>query len=158
MIGDVTRAWGFEVFPVMKEHATFFAAALFMLAACTEPARPVDHDAQGSWGQDSHGIPMPGNSFVMQLIESDGAITGAGSFAGEAGPYGGLTITGTVGQDSIRLQIVAVAEPTVFPSLKPDTSFYAGRLTTRDEVVGQRTRAGLTAPFDLVRLAASDPH
>ena len=146
----------------MRLYETLFVCALGLTAACSsEPVAvlppPVDHDAQGSWGQDTHGVLLPGFSFLMSLAESGGAITGVGSFAGEAGPYGSLTVTGTVRQDSVRLQIVYVAEPTVFPLLRPDTAQFAGLLTTKNQVGGQLTSNGTTQPFDLVRLMISDP-
>src|SRR5512140_73378 len=116
-----------EFFRSMRLYETLFACAIGLTAACsggpsTVLPPPVDHDAQGSWGQDTHGALSPGNSFVMSLTESGGAITGVGSYAGEAGPYGGLKVNGTVSQDSVTLQIVFTAEPTVFPGLRPDTA------------------------------------
>jgi hypothetical protein len=118
---------------------------------------PVDHDAEGSWGLDTHGDVIAGNSFVMALTEAGGAISGVGSFAGEAGPYGGLQVTGTVRQDSVKLQIIYAAEPTVFPSLRPDTAQFAGMLTTKNQIGGQITNSGSTLPFGLVRLMIGDP-
>src|SRR5690348_2492798 len=134
----------------------FFPVVLFslgLLAACSKsevtppPPPAVDHDAQGSWGQNTNGMITPGNSFVMSMTESSGTITGVGSFAGEAGPYGGLTVTGSVAHDSLHLQIVYVAEPHVFPSLAPDTAQFAGVLTNRDQIDGQLTLNGSTQPF-----------
>lgn len=146
----------------MRLGDTLAACALGLMVACSsEPTAllppPVDHDAQGSWGQDTRGVLVPGFSFVLALTESNGSITGVGSYAGEAGPYGALRVTGTVTQDSVDLQIVYIAEPTVFPMLRPDTAQFAGVLTNKNQVGGRLTRGGTAQPFDLVRLAISDP-
>ena len=122
----------------------------------TPPA--VDHDAQGSWGQNNGGAVIPGSSFVMALSESSGAITGSGSFAGEAAPYGSLSVSGAVANDSLHLRIIYVYEPHVFPQLQPDTATFVGRLTNRDQIDGMLTRGGVASPFGLVRLRASDPY
>jgi hypothetical protein len=144
----------------MKVARTVFVCVLGVIAACggdpTAVVPPVDHDAQGSWGQDTHGATAH-SSFDMSLTESSGTITGVGSFSGEAGPYGGLQVSGTVSQDSVKLEIVFTPEPTVFPSVKPDTAQFAGRLTTKNEIAGELTRAGTTQPFDLLRLTIGDP-
>jgi hypothetical protein len=147
----------------MRRFVPLFACLLGSAAACgSDPSAvlppPVDHDAQGSWGQDTHGAITPGSSFVMALTESDGVIDGVGSFAGEAAPYGGLRVSGTVSQDSVHLRIIFIAEPTVFPSLKPDTAQFAGLLTSKNAVRGQLTRSsGISGPFDLIRLMIGDP-
>jgi hypothetical protein len=146
----------------MRLLEAIFACALGLTAACSsDPAGllppPVDHDAQGSWGQDNHGALTPGNSFVMALTESSGTITGVGSFAGEAGPYGALRVAGTVADDSVHLQIVYVPEPTVFPQLRVDTAQFAGVLTAKDHIAGRLAHDGTTQPFDLVRLTIDDP-
>ena len=117
---------------------------------------PVDHDAQGSWGIDNHGAIIPGNSFVLNLYEFSGTIIGNGSFAFEAGPWGTLSATGSVAHDSLQLQIVYAYElPAVH--VKPDTTHFAGVLTTRDQIDGRLTRAGSTSDFDMLRLPAVNP-
>src|SRR4051812_36546483 len=97
-------------------------------AACTRdtapPERAVDHDAEGSWAIDNGGMIIPGNSWIVSMHEASGTISGTGSFAGEAGPFGGLTVSGTVGNDSLHLRIIYVYEPTVFPRLTPDTATF----------------------------------
>ncbi|HEX4684427.1 MAG TPA: hypothetical protein VH277_17040 [Gemmatimonadaceae bacterium] len=117
----------------------------------------MDHDAQGSWGENSHGVITPGFTFLMALNESGGVIGGTGSFAGEAGPYGGLAVSGAVANDSLHLQIIYVAEPHVFPSLQPDTARFTGVLTNRDQIDGEMTRNGSTFPLGLIRLKIGDP-
>ena len=133
------------------------AAALSAAAACsnrdtTAPTVSVlDHDAQGSWDENNFGVLSPGNSFAVALTESSGVIVGTGSFAGEAGPFGGLTISGTVAEGVLNLRIVYVFQPTVFPQLAPDTAQFVGVLTTKDRIDGFLTRRGITTEFGLLR-------
>lgn len=117
---------------------------------------PVDHDVQGSWGEDFTGI--AGNSFFIAVTESSGAVSGTGSFAGEAGPYGGLAVSGSIAADSLRLQVIYDYEPTVFPGLHPDTAQFVGVLASKDTISGQLSRGGFTTPLTLERLKlAVDP-
>src|SRR5207302_3010731 len=58
----------------MRLYEALFACVIGLTAGCSGApsavlAPPVDHDAEGSWGQDSHGVLTPGFSFVMALTE-----------------------------------------------------------------------------------------
>ena len=145
----------------MRPTKGLLISACAFLGACssgTAPASappPVDHDVQGSWGENFAGA--PGNTFLIAVTESAGRVAGTGSFAGEAGPYGALEVSGTVANDSLHLQIIYDFEPTVFRNLHPDTTHFVGRLTHRDSISGQLTRDGSTAPLELVRLKIGDP-
>jgi hypothetical protein len=137
-------------------------ASLMVGTACSgsESAEPIppagDHDAQGSWGQNNGGVVFPGTSFLIAMTESSGTIAGTGSFAGEAAPYGSLSVSGTVAGDSLHLRIIFVFEPHVFPQLQPDTTQFIGRFTNRDQIDGLLTRGAATGPFGLVRLQVGD--
>jgi len=48
----------------------------------------------GRWGLS--GVSVPGNSFEMDLTSTGSAVSGSGSYAGEAGPFGTLAVAGTV--------------------------------------------------------------
>ena len=145
----------------MRLNSALILAGLVLSTACTAdttgPLSPaVDHDAQGSWGENTNGMVSPGNSFTIAMNESDGVIVGTGSFAGEAGPFGGLAVNGTVANDAVDLHIVYVFEPTVFPQLKPDSAEFVGRLTDKDHIDGVLTRRGASSAFGLVRLQNGD--
>jgi hypothetical protein len=146
----------------MKFIPALLLASLAVGTGCsgsesTEPIPPaVDHDAQGSWGPVNDGVIIPGNSFLISISESSGTIAGTGSFAGEAGPYGSLSVSGAVANDSLHLRIIYVYEPHVFPQLQPDTAQFVGRLTNRDQIDGLLTRRGITGPLGLVRLHVGD--
>jgi hypothetical protein len=121
------------------------------------PIPAVDHDAQGSWRENTGGVLTPGSSFIITMTESSGAVAGVGSFTGEAGPFGTLVVSGTVANDSLHLQIVYLFDPHVFPSLQPDTARFAAVLTNRDRIDGELTRGGTSSPFGLLRLMIDDP-
>ncbi|HEY2850200.1 MAG TPA: hypothetical protein VGI97_10005 [Gemmatimonadaceae bacterium] len=116
----------------------------------------MDHDVQGSWQQNV--ALAPGNEFLVVLMESSGTVSGSGSFAGEAAPYGGLAESGSIASDSLRLQIVYKFDPTTFPTLPPDTAQFVGVLAARDTINGSLTRDGFTSALTLVRIPpAVDP-
>lgn len=142
----------------MRLIPAVLAAALSAAAACssrdtTSPTLSVhDHDVQGSWDENTFGGLTPGNSFTVALTESSGVIAGTGSFAGEAGPFGTLSISGTVADGLLDLRIIYLFEPTVFPQVAPDTAEFAGVLTTKDRIDGFLTRRGIRTEFGLLRL------
>jgi hypothetical protein len=125
--------------------------------ASTSLQPAVDHDAEGSWAPDNGGAIIPGNSWIVALRESSGTVTGTGSFAGEAGPFGALEVTGTVANDSVHLRIVYVYEPTVFTHLVPDTAQFDGLLVSRDRIDGRLGRDGGFTTFRLLRAVPYDP-
>jgi hypothetical protein len=111
----------------------------------TAPIPPaVTHDAEGSWGPDNHGVLNPGNTFLIAMTEALGTISGTGSFAG--------TVIGV----SLRLQIVYIAEPTIFPKLAPDTAHLDAVLTNRDQIDGRLTRDGISNTISFIRLKVGD--
>jgi hypothetical protein len=138
-------------------------AAFSVAAGCSHrdtigPTLSVgDHDAQGSWNENTFGVLSPGNSFSVALTESSGVIGGAGSFSGEAGPFGALSISGTVADGVLNLRFVYLFDPTVFPQLAPDTAQFVGVLTTRDRIDGFVTRRGVRTEFGLLRRSLGDP-
>jgi len=115
---------------------------------------PVDTDIQGSWTQASS-VVIPGSQFIMALVDSSGIVRGTGSFAGEAGPFGGLAVSGTVKNDSLHLQIIYNFSPT-FPGLHPDTTQFAGVLSTPDRMDGTLTRDGVPGPVQFIRATVGD--
>jgi len=148
----------------MKSIFALLLSAVVLGTACSayesiQPTPPaVDQDVQGSWGPNNAGVVVPGNSFLLSLSDSTGTITGSGSFAGEAGPFGALAVTGAISGGSLDLRIVYVYEPRVFPQLKPDTAEFVGRLTSKDRIDGTLTRRGVTSPLGLIRLQVGDVH
>jgi len=113
-------------------------------------------DLNGMWSEDFGTAFVPGNSFALGLHVSVDVVTGQGSYAGEAGPYGLLDISGSAHGDSVHLRIVYMPNA-IFPQLKPDTARFDGVLTTRDRIDGTLIRGVLAPrPFSLIRLR-NDP-
>lgn len=108
----------------------------------------VDHDVQGSWYRTPF---APGSAFLVALTESAGVVTGTGTFAREAGAGGALTISGSVREDSVHLQVVFVFDPPV-PGGQPDTTSFVGVLSATDTIVGTLTGDGVAQSIRLVRL------
>ena len=152
-----------EVASRYRRHAIGAAiSACALLGACSRDATPlfvpppVDHDVEGSWRPNDAG--PSGGFFLVVLSESSGTVSGSGSFAGEAGPFGGLAESGSIASGSLRLQIVYKFDPTTFPNLPPDTAQFVGVLASRDTVNGNLTRDGFTSALTLVRVPlAVDP-
>jgi hypothetical protein len=74
------------------------ALALVASAACSSSVDLTDPNViagelRGTW---SRTFDAPGNSTVLQLSVHDSTITGTGTFAGEVGPTGTLTVTGKI--------------------------------------------------------------
>jgi hypothetical protein len=113
----------------------------------------VDHDVQGMWHEP--GL-FPGFEFLLVLTETGGALTGTGTFAGEASAAGTLAVSGSVRNDSLHLQIVFLPDPR-FSGVPPDTTAFAGVLTARDTINGSFTGRGVAPSIRLVRLRAGDP-
>jgi hypothetical protein len=57
----------------------------------------------GRWGAPA--ISIPGNSFEMDLTSTGSTVSGSGSYAGEAGPFGTLAVAGTVDGLMVHLDL-----------------------------------------------------
>lgn len=155
--GRVTRRSWREVMHHMR-RAFQLLTLIVLCAACGDNrdlVSPVDGDVQGSWTQALSGL-SPGFEFIMALVDSSGVVRGTGSFAGEAGPFGTLAVSGTVKNDSLRLQIIYTLSPT-FMSLRADTAQFTGVLSTRDRIDGTRTKDGVSEPIEFIRAKVGDP-
>jgi hypothetical protein len=74
-----------------------FAFALAASTACSNSVDLADpnviaRELSGTWSR----IIAPGSSTVLQLTVHDSTIAGTGTFAGEAGPSGTLSVTGKI--------------------------------------------------------------
>lgn len=138
----------------MKIYSMALLCALAGVAgACSgDMFHPTPADVTGSWEEDFGPTPVPGNSFLMSLVDNAGDVTGSGGYAGEAGPFGTLAVSGTSKGDSLHLRIVYVPSPTVFPQLAPDTAYFDGTFTARDRIRATLVRRGTTQPFSVVRV------
>lgn len=130
------------------------AGALAALAGCsstdaTGPITPIDAAVNGTWNE-ALPVSAVGNSLQWTLRDSSGVITGTGRWAGEAGPFGTLSLNGAVAGDSVRFNITFVPD-TIFKGLPPSTGRFVGVLSAVDEMSGDLTRAGNTSSVRFVR-------
>ena len=151
------------VWQCMKHYTMLFAYVLMgALAGCSDglaPRHGTAADLNGFWNQDVGSTVVAGNSFSIALSLSGDVVSGAGSYAGEAGPFGNLDISGTAQADQVHLLIAYRPNATVFPQLKPDTAQFDGVLTTRDRIDGTIIRGGAAPqPFSLVRFRQDPLH
>ena len=116
-------------------HSFRLLVVVLTLAASTACSNSVDladpnviaNELPGTWSR----IIAPGGSTVLQLTVHDSTITGTGTFAGEAGPSGTLSVSGTIATGNFG------------PLVKIDSAqdngpvgHFAGRLTTADTLDG----------------------
>src|SRR5690242_10744827 len=96
----------------MKHYTLLAACALACALAACSGDRLTSHgtptDLNGMWTEDFGNDFVPGISFVTSLSESAGVVTGTGSYAGEAAPYGALDVDGSGVGDSVHLRIIYV--------------------------------------------------
>lgn len=91
----------------MQIRRLMLAMSLVSVAACsssdlTNP-NTIAADLRGMWSQTSLGV---GSSRIFVLQVTGTTVTGAGSYSGEAGPAGSLTVTGSIAGSRIALDIV----------------------------------------------------
>jgi hypothetical protein len=84
--------------------------ALSLAIACGEPtSASIASAVSGSWVRvEQH----PGNSFEMKLVATGSSLSGTGSFQGEAGPGGTMTVEGNVTKGIVSLDFTLSAELT----------------------------------------------
>lgn len=73
---------------------------------------------------------FPGSSLNFTLSTQNTAVSGTGSYVGEAGPQGALTVTGTYQPPSVNLSIVYDNGATyTFVGTVPDSNDMNGKMT-----------------------------
>jgi len=73
---------------------------------------------------------FPGNSLNFTLSTQNTAVSGTGSYVGEAGPQGNLTVTGTYQPPSVNLSILYDNGVTyTFVGTVPDSNHMNGQMT-----------------------------
>jgi hypothetical protein len=123
-------------------------ALVLGVSACSDPIGP--RAIVGGWDRD---FTVAGSALAMDLTVTGSAVSGTGSWNGEAGPGGSLAVTGTVRGAAVHLEL----DFTV--SVPPDAlgSFrqhFDGRLTSTTSLEGALTQDydGETPPlFEMVR-------
>ncbi len=104
----------------------FLSGTVLVMGCAFDPAT---EDLAGRWVAP---FDIPGSSYHLVLDERDGHLTGQGCYAGEAGPQGTLTVTGTRAGAAVTLEIT---RHQVLPVLRPPEMItVVARLTDRDHL------------------------
>jgi hypothetical protein len=123
------------------------------IAACSTADRlgPISGigSVTGSWVA-QFPMSIPGNALGFTLRDSAGVVSGAGYFAGEAGPFGKLDIAGKSVGDSVSLHITYVYD-TLFHAMPASTATFDGKLVTHDDLIGVLNRDGFASTVHLQR-------
>jgi len=107
---------------------------IICLAACTgsDLVTPTPETLQGRWSTVNE-IPGSGESWDLTVQES--AITGTGSWSGEACCSGTLSLAGTIAGDSVHLDLTFVVTNSANPRA-PFHEHFDGALTSRTVLQG----------------------
>ena len=130
----------------MKYRQQWFSAAVLsaILAAygcaddATQPRVELPRDIAGHW-EAPLVIPGSGEEWTLSLVGA--SITGAGTWTGEACCRGTVTITGTVRDDSLHLDVVYRQTEPAEPLVGPRFVQIDGVLDTPTDFVGIATNA-----------------
>jgi hypothetical protein len=110
--------------------ASMLAAAL--VACGGDALAPSPRNLDGSWTRLDE---YPGNSEQWDLATNGSSISGTGSWSGEACCAGSLTLTGTVANDSLHIDVTLV--DTGFPGgTRVIREHFDGRLASHTMLVG----------------------
>ena len=112
--------------------AVLFIACLSMACGGSGLLAPTPAALQGRWSAVSE-IPGSGESWDLTVQES--AITGTGSWSGEACCAGTMSLTGTIAGDSIHLDLTVVTTSSATPRA-PFHKYFDGALTSRNVLQG----------------------
>jgi hypothetical protein len=122
------------------------AGSLLASAACgSDATNTLESSLRGTW---SEHFDIAGNARVMMLSVVGATVTGSGSFAGEAGPSGNLTVTGVVAGSHVALQIAQDDGTTLM---------FDGTVPTGNTLTGSFAEPGDTAAVTFERIQV-DPH
>lgn len=106
---------------------------LALLAVGCSGADPFTGPAviDGRWAEP---FSFPGSSLGFDVTSSGSTVSGSGSYAGEAGPFGSLTVTGTVSGIEVHLDLT-FTEQLPRPG-NTTTEHFDGMFTSFDVIEG----------------------
>ena len=124
-------------------RAAFIGAVLSLgCADSTAPSWPVT----GTW---IHDYQIPGMGFGMTLSTNAGVVSGTGTWSGEACCSGTVSVTGTITDGLLELDITETA--TAGSLIPPIVSHFEGR-ASRDVLSGTLTVNGQSTPYSYQRM------
>ena len=127
----------------MSNNALRFVAVLAIgtAVACGDTVAPVTADAiVGTWGR-ANQVVTPGEWLYFTLARNNVTVTGSGNWAGEAAPFGKVSVDGTIVSDSVHLTLTFTYD-TLFHGLAPYHAVFDGRFASTLSLVGSITYDG----------------
>ena len=117
-----------------KSRYLLGALLLAVGAACSNPADLTDPtvvaaELQGTWSRD---FSLPGMSTVFVISVQDLTVSGTGTFAGEAGPSGTLSLSGQVTTQQLGGPLVHID----FTQSNGIVGHFSGSLTDANSLSG----------------------
>ncbi len=107
------------------------SVSLLAVVACGGSDVVAPAAIAGKWAE---GFTVPGNGFEMDLSASGSSVSGVGTWAGEAGPSGTLSVTGTSDATGVHLDLVFTE--TVPRAGNVSISHFDGRLSSSNILSG----------------------
>ena len=108
----------------MRQFLVLAVIASSILLGCSDPtSADIASSAAGSWSIQEH---VPGNFFGMTLVANGTALSGTGTFVGEAGPGGSSIVVGAVTNGDVNLDFTLLTERT--DGTDTSTAHFSGRL------------------------------
>src|SRR5690349_17803507 len=124
----------------MRYTRYFCALALALLASCTSDSLSLGPNAlNGRWVAVSEAA---GESLHLILLESDGSVSGSGSWTGEAILGGDVTATGEVSGRDVVLDLTFEHLDNGVPVGTSFTEHFAGVFTSNNDLEGTVTESG----------------
>ena len=115
---------------------------IVLLAACSSDAvtRPTPAVLDGSWHHVRAADEPPGFFRQFTLTVSGTTLSGTGTWQGEAGPQGTMTVTGSI--DGVDIHLDLVFTVTIPNPAQGYVQHFDGRLTTPTDMIGTVTTNG----------------
>ena len=134
----------------MRHTRYFCVLALALLASCTSEGLSLGPDAlNGRWFAVSE---PAGESLHLILLESNGSVSGSGSWTGEAILGGDVTATGEVSGRDVVLDLTFEHLDNGVPVGTSFTEHFAGVFTSNNDLEGTVTESGFPRTLHLQRL------
>jgi hypothetical protein len=129
----------------MRRYVALLAA--LTVTGCGETfLAPPQTTIVGAWERVRPAGEPPGFFTQINLALNNGSITGTGIWSGEAGPFGTITVTGTMVGESVQLDITELYDARLGGGVASHSTF-SGQLRSDSDLVGRTTYDG-QSPYD----------
>lgn len=128
----------------MTARRTLLLLGALLTLGCSDSTGPAR--LNGSW---THDYGFPGSSLSFTLATVGDAVSGTGTWMGEACCDGTVTITGTDTGGDVELDFVFTATSGLILTY---SYHFSGRLIDRNTLVGTITSGGTTSAYEYRRI------